>query len=252
MKLIENTKFETITSDLAALENEYRLESRLEIYSCKSGTTTERKAFKSFVAAASPSAPDKDKEWLSPPDCVFNSGTSPVSNGSLSDTGGTSAPSGGILCDTIPKKTFWYLMATLNASYGIDADFSDVKSQMFSREPSVQWVMDRINMNFTLVLGGDFDRIRPYIWKAVDEAVVLRDCTVYSFSPDISYDPYAQEHNLWKFWYFFHNPGLKRVCFFQCRAVKNGMGSTMEPEMEGYFNSEDNETARFQAPVSTY
>lgn len=136
MKLIENTKFETITSDLAALENEYRLDAHLEIYSCKPGTTYERKAFKSFVSTSSSSAPDKDKEWLGPPDSHNLQGTSP-STGSLSDTG-TSASSPGVLCDTISKKTFWYLVATLNASYGIDADFSDVQSQMFSREPSVQ------------------------------------------------------------------------------------------------------------------
>lgn len=137
MKLIENTAFETITSDLAALENEYRLDARLEIYSCKPGTTFERKAFKSFVSNASSSAPNKDKEWLSPPDSQNFTGTSPVGgSGSVSDNGGSA--SGGLLCDTISKKTFWYLVATLNASYGIDGDFSDVQSQMFSREPSVQ------------------------------------------------------------------------------------------------------------------
>ncbi|OQV20519.1 putative Repressor of RNA polymerase III transcription MAF1-like protein [Hypsibius exemplaris] len=234
MKLIENVKFEAITSDLAAMENEYRLDARLEIYSCKAGTSDERKKEKSFKSSSSSSAPDKTTEWLGPPDSLLQHGTSPGAAAV-----GSQPDSGTQLCDTINKKTFWYLVATLNASYGMDGDFSDVQSQMFSREPSVQWVIDRINVNFTTVLGADFDRFKSYIWKTIDDSICLRDCVVYSFSPDPTYDPYASEHHLWKFWYLFYNAQLKRVCFFQCRAVKSGTDSSEWDEEEDLSMEED-------------
>jgi len=42
------------------------------------------------------------------------------------------------LCDTISRKTLFYLIATLNAAFHPDYDFSDAKSHEFSKEPSLQ------------------------------------------------------------------------------------------------------------------
>ena len=44
----------------------------------------------------------------------------------------------GPLCDTISRKTLFYLIATLNASFHPDYDFSHARSEEFSREPSIQ------------------------------------------------------------------------------------------------------------------
>lgn len=44
----------------------------------------------------------------------------------------------GPLCDTISRKTLFYLIATLNATFQPDYDFSDAKSHEFSKEPSLQ------------------------------------------------------------------------------------------------------------------
>ena len=44
----------------------------------------------------------------------------------------------GYLCDTISTKTLFYLISTLNASFNPDYDFSNAKSEEFSKEPSVQ------------------------------------------------------------------------------------------------------------------
>ena len=44
----------------------------------------------------------------------------------------------GPLCDTISRKTLFYLIATLNAAFHPDYDFSDAKSHEFSKEPSLQ------------------------------------------------------------------------------------------------------------------
>lgn len=43
----------------------------------------------------------------------------------------------GYLCDTISTKTLFYLISTLNASFP-DYDFSNAKSEEFSKEPSAQ------------------------------------------------------------------------------------------------------------------
>ncbi len=44
----------------------------------------------------------------------------------------------GPLCDTISRKTLFYLIATLNASFHPDYDFSYARSEEFSRERSIQ------------------------------------------------------------------------------------------------------------------
>ena len=44
----------------------------------------------------------------------------------------------GPLCDTISTKSLFYLISTLNASFNPDYDFSDAKSEEFSKEPSLQ------------------------------------------------------------------------------------------------------------------
>ena len=44
----------------------------------------------------------------------------------------------GPLCDTIATKTLFYLISTLNASFHPDYDFSNAKSDEFSKEPSLQ------------------------------------------------------------------------------------------------------------------
>jgi len=43
-----------------------------------------------------------------------------------------------LLCDTISRKSLFYLIATLNATFAPDYDFSDAKSSEFSRERSLQ------------------------------------------------------------------------------------------------------------------
>lgn len=43
-----------------------------------------------------------------------------------------------VLCDTISRKSLFYLIATLNATFAPDYDFTDAKSSEFSRERSLQ------------------------------------------------------------------------------------------------------------------
>lgn len=49
-----------------------------------------------------------------------------------------------LLCDTISRKSLFYLIATLNATFAPDYDFTDAKSSEFSRERSLQ-----VSISFT-------------------------------------------------------------------------------------------------------
>ena len=53
----------------------------------------------------------------------------------------TSGDEEGPLCDTTSRKTLFYLIATLNASFQPDYDFSHARSEEFSREPSIQVIV---------------------------------------------------------------------------------------------------------------
>jgi hypothetical protein len=62
-------------------------------------------------------------------------------SGSMSGGGRTSSDDEEItLCDTISRKTLFYLISTLNAAFS-DYDFSDAKSSEFSKEPSLQVII---------------------------------------------------------------------------------------------------------------
>jgi len=56
------------------------------------------------------------------------------------------------------------------------------------------------------------------LWSTVDEEIVLRDCNVYSYNPDLDSDPYGDEGCLWSFNFFFYNIKRKRIVFFTCKA----------------------------------
>lgn len=60
-----------------------------------------------------------------------------VSHHSRSVEEGSDGGEGGHLCDTISRRTLFYLIATLNASFHPDYDFSNAKSDEFSKEPSI-------------------------------------------------------------------------------------------------------------------
>lgn len=67
----------------------------------------------------------------------LSSSFSPLSRQSQSQSGDEGE---GPLSDQCSRKTLFYLIATLNASFRPDYDFSRAKSHDFSREPSLNWV----------------------------------------------------------------------------------------------------------------
>lgn len=63
-------------------------------------------------------------------------------------------------------------------------------------------------------------QLRPALWAAIDEEVLLPECRIYSYNPDLASDPFGEPGCLWAFNYFFYNRKLKRIVFFTCRAMR--------------------------------
>ena len=83
--------------------------------------------------------------------------------------------------DMISNKTLFYLKSTLNACFYPDYDFSDAKSDEFSREPTVQWVVDAVRSNLSPAGGDMFVNLESQLWGAIDEEIQLKDCDIYRY-----------------------------------------------------------------------
>jgi len=57
------------------------------------------------------------------------------------------------------------------------------------------------------------------LWSAVDEAVDLKDCDVYSYKTDLESDPFGEDGSVWSFNYFFYNRKLKRLLYLCCQGI---------------------------------
>lgn len=118
MKLLESSQFEAINNALSIKTGDSTVFGRIESYSCKM-IGTEKMLYKRFKAETTGVGPH-DLQALSPPQTLMDLSPS-MGQGSYSGDEGV------ILCDTISRKTLFYLIATLNAAFEPDYDFSDAK-----------------------------------------------------------------------------------------------------------------------------
>lgn len=108
MKLLESSRFEAINNALTIQTGDSKIIGRIESYSCKM-VGTDKAQYKRFNAEG---VNPNDLQALSPPQGAY----------SRSISGDEDGP----LCDTISRKTLFYLIATLNSAFP-DYDFMDVK-----------------------------------------------------------------------------------------------------------------------------
>lgn len=118
MKLLENAKFEAINNALSIKTGDSAILGRIESYSCKMAGT-DKALYKRFTGETSGIGPH-DLQALSPPQGLLD--MSPNMG-----RGSNSGDEGSLLCDTISRKSLFYLIATLNAAFEPDYDFSDAK-----------------------------------------------------------------------------------------------------------------------------
>lgn len=115
MKLLESSKFEALNSALSFQTGDSSMFARIESYSCKMAGN-DKALYKRFTSESSPN----DLEALSPPQTLMD--LSPhLARSSLSGDEGVT------LCDTISRKTLFYLITTLNQAFEPDYDFSEAK-----------------------------------------------------------------------------------------------------------------------------
>jgi len=143
----------------------------------------------------------------------------------------------GNLAELSSRRTFAYLIATLNASHP-DYDFSHVlRPADFRRERNLQKVMSKLDSTLgnvrppsTLADGtaGTFDDAAagtptsplwgPQMWAHIDNNMALKDCTVFSYQP--VEDPFDEEEGaIWALHYFFFNKARKRVAYLYARGI---------------------------------
>ena len=137
------------------------------------------------------------------------------------------------------RRTYAYLIATLNASHP-DYDFSHVlRPTDFKPEKSLRAVMNTIDTtlynirprprNSLLGVSGvtpasaclppGQTHWEPGIWRLIDNQMSLRDCHIYRYAP--ADDPFEDEDegSLWYTNYFFFNKARKRVCYLYLRGI---------------------------------
>ncbi|KAI9716858.1 MAG: hypothetical protein M1828_007519 [Chrysothrix sp. TS-e1954] len=140
----------------------------------------------------------------------------------------------GPLSERSNRRTFAYMVATLNASHP-DYDFTDIlKPTDFIPEKSLRSVMARIDETmYTLrprgrpgarsalsapQTPGGSQTWNPSMWRAVDKEMTLQDCGIYQYTP--ATDPFDSEDSaIWSHHYFFFNKERKRVCYIYIRGI---------------------------------
>jgi hypothetical protein len=147
----------------------------------------------------------------------------------------------GPLSQVSSRRTFAYLIATLNASHP-DYDFSHIlRPADFRRERSLKAVINTIDstlynlrpstsgmnnlqvplqMNYATTSSASTPTQvwGPQMWSLIDREMTLKECTVYCWAPpDEPFD--GEEGSIWSLHYFFFNKERKRVAYIYVRGV---------------------------------
>lgn len=82
--------------------------------------------------------------------------------------------------------------------------------------------MSRIDGTLKSVRPGEEDVWGPQMWALIDNEMVLKDCSVWSYQPVD--DPFEDDEEeggaaIWALHYFFFNKALKRVCYLHVRGT---------------------------------
>ena len=146
----------------------------------------------------------------------------------------------GPLSQISSRRTFAYLIATLNASHP-DYDFSHIlRPSDFVKRKSLRSVMNAVDStlynlrprpapvptpvtdkghsgNIPQTPGGTISW-SPKTWRLIDEQMDLKSCNLYSYVPEE--DPFeGEEGALWSMNHFFFNKDRKRVCYLYLRGL---------------------------------
>lgn len=169
----------------------------------------------------------------------LSASVSPPMDGDLPINLSRSSPFGP-LSQVSSRRTFAYLIATLNASHS-DYDFSHIlRPTDFKKERNLKTVINTIDSTMynlrpytgmqtlqvpaqisysTSASAAQTSRMwGPQAWAIIDKQMSLKDCTVYCWAPQE--DPFdGEEASIWSLNYFFFNKEMKRVAYIYVRGV---------------------------------
>jgi hypothetical protein len=91
----------------------------------------------------------------------------------------SSATTNGGSIELISRKTLFYLISTLNASFQPDYDFSNTLGSEFSKEPSLEFVIKSVE-NY-LGTSEAYARLKRQLWDAIDKEINLTECEFYRY-----------------------------------------------------------------------
>ncbi|GAX83091.1 hypothetical protein CEUSTIGMA_g10517.t1 [Chlamydomonas eustigma] len=142
----------------------------------------------------------------------------------------------GPLVESSSRKTLIYLILTLNHIYP-DYDFSLLRAHHFCKEDGVSRAEETVDSHLLEVSkvwaktpGLGESPFLECLWSSIDEAVVLRECDVYSYRSNMENDPFGETACVWSFNYFFYNKKLKRILYLSCRAKSRASAEEEESE----------------------
>ncbi|KAJ5115158.1 hypothetical protein NUU61_000917 [Penicillium alfredii] len=228
MKFLPLPEFEDVTSSLSFDTADCHIVGGCDLYTTKAARA-DRKLYKNIEQSLESQYESilRLSASLSPPNASDAAETLNLSR---------SSPFGP-LSEHSSRRTFAYLIATLNASHP-DYDFSHVlRPTDFRRERNLKRVMNTVDSTLLnlrprealglspsspATLSGSYNGASsawgPRMWRIVDEQMSLKECSVYSYSPEE--DPSdADDGAIWSLHYFFFNPLRKRVCYMYLRAI---------------------------------
>lgn len=151
----------------------------IESYSCKMAGDC-KKLYKQLHDDKTGTSP-YDLQMLGPPNTLQQLGVSPntVSSNphSLMQSRSLSDENEYTNFDIISRKTLFYLISTLNASFRPDYDFSNTNSSEFSKEPSLDFVIKSVENYLSTVEA--YSRLKQQLWDVIDREINLNECEFY-------------------------------------------------------------------------
>ncbi|KAI1861443.1 hypothetical protein JX265_004455 [Neoarthrinium moseri] len=234
MKFLPLRDFDTVTSSLNFTTPDLRVNGGCDLYTTKAAGS-DRKLYKSI---------DQSLESRHAALLKFGASLSPPQREQMAASLNLSRSSPfGPLSDIQSRRTFAYLIATLNASHP-DYDFSHVlRPTDFRRERNLRRLIANVDSTLTNVrpqsflspnLGSSYrahgsspsnsataissPAWGPQMWAMIDKEMQLKNCTCFSYQPPD--DPFdGEEAAIWRMHYFFFNKSLKRVAYLYLRGV---------------------------------
>ncbi|KAK9782411.1 putative AP complex mu/sigma subunit domain-containing protein [Seiridium cardinale] len=245
MEFLPIRDFDTVTSALNFTTPDLRVNGGCDLYTTKAAGS-DRKLYKSI---------DQSLESRHAALLKFGASLSPPQREQMAASLNLSRSSPfGPLSDIQSRRTFAYLIATLNASHP-DYDFSHVlRPSDFRRERNLRRAIAAFDNTLNNVrplsllspnvsssfraygsspsnmaaAGGsaiNSPAWGPQMWAMIDKEMKLKDCVCFSYQP--ATDPFdGEEAAIWRMHYFFFNKSLKRVAYVYVRGVPAIMHSS--------------------------